>query len=224
MAIWTSSPITAQFTAPFLAEFNGKAEDLTTGWHWSGAGTVRSLDLRTWGGGGALGEITGKLQVRGDAAGFTGTGPLTPAGLKAGVFDTVFEGSYADRVITASRIEVTHRSSRAHVDGVGTIGIVSNGPQLDLHGAWRDFRWPLVGAEAAMRSASGEYALSGIWPYDVRAAGSVAPTGLDPMQVEMEGQLAKDRVIFSAAGCRSVRRPGRAVGRSQLDIRRIAGR
>ena len=119
-------------------------------------------------------------------------------GLKAGAFDTVFEGSYADRVITASRIDVTHHTSRAHVDGVGTIGIVSNGPRLDLHGAWRDFRWPLVGAEPAVRSASGDYALSGVWPFDLRATGQLVPAGLDPMQLEMEGQLAKDRVTFKS--------------------------
>ena len=191
-------PLTVRFTSPFRADVTGKAEDLTSGWHWSGVAQLRSLDLRTWGGGGALGQISGTLQVKGDATGFGAKGPVTPAGLKAGAFDTIFDGTYADRVITASRIDVTHVSSRAHADGVGSIGIVSNGPKLDLHGAWRDFRWPLVGADVAMRSASGEYALSGTWPYNLRAAGMIAPTGLDPMQMEMEGHLAKDRVTFSS--------------------------
>lgn len=188
--------LTARFTAPFQADFAGKAHDLTSNWHWSGNGKVQSLDLRTWGGGGALGRITGELAVRGDANGFAAQGPMTPAGLKAGAFDTIFEGSYADRVITASRIEVTHGSSHAYASGSGTIGIVANGPQLDLHGTWRDFRWPLVGTDVAVRSASGDYVLSGTWPYDVRATGPMAPAGLEPMQVAMVGKLARDRVIL----------------------------
>ena len=188
--------INARFTSPFLAEFNGKAENLASNWHWSGNGRVQSLDLRTWGGGGALGQITGTLAVKGDPNGFEGHGPLTPAGLKAGAFETVFEGSYASRVITASRIDVTHLSSRAHATGVGTIGIVSNGPSLDLKGTWHDFRWPLVGTDVAVRSAAGEYTLSGTWPYDLRARGPIAPAGLAPMPVDMQGKLAKDRVIL----------------------------
>ncbi|HEV7715497.1 MAG TPA: hypothetical protein VGO53_07865, partial [Steroidobacteraceae bacterium] len=92
--------LTARFTEPFQADFVGKAEDLTSNWHWSGNGKIQSVDLRTWGGGGALGQISGKLAVRGNPQGFTAQGPLTPAGLRAGEFDTIFEGSYADRVIT----------------------------------------------------------------------------------------------------------------------------
>jgi translocation and assembly module TamB len=188
--------ITARFNSPFQADFTGKAEDLTSSWHWSGNGKIQSLDLRTWGGGGALGRITGALAVRGNADGFAANGALTPAGLHAGAFETLFEGSYADRVITASRIEVTHGSSRAHASGAGTIGIVADGPKLDMHGTWRDFRWPLVGADVAVRSASGEYALSGTWPYDLRLTGPMAPAGLEPMQVQMQGKLAKDRVTL----------------------------
>ncbi len=190
--------LTAHFTSPFLASFTGKAEDLTHGWHWSGIGKLQNLDLRTWGGGGALGRISGELELRGDADGFAAKGPVTSAGLNAGAFDTVFEGSYANRVITASRIELTHASG-AHATAAGTLGIVADGPRLDLHGTWKDFRWPLVGDDVAVRSESGEYTLSGVWPYQLRAAGPIAPNGLDPMQVEMEGTLAKDRLTVSSA-------------------------
>jgi translocation and assembly module TamB len=190
--------VTARFTSPILADFSGKAEDLTTGWHWSGTGKLQSLDLRTWGGGGALGRISGELAVRGDAKGFRAKGPLTPEGLKVGALDTLFEGSYSNRVITASRIELTH-ASRAHLKSAGTISVVAKGPKLDLQGTWKDFRWPLVGNSVALRSESGEYALSGVWPYQVRASGPMAPAGLDPMQVVMEGTLAKDRLIVNSA-------------------------
>src|SRR4051812_27412360 len=116
---------TAHFTSPILAEFSGKVEDLTSAWHWSGNGNVRNLDLRTWGGGGALGQISGRLAVRGDADGFAGRGPLTPAGLGVGPIDMLFEGSYADRTITAKHFELTHGSG-AHAAGSGTIAIADN--------------------------------------------------------------------------------------------------
>jgi translocation and assembly module TamB len=191
--------ITAEFTAPFQATFTGNAEDLARAWHWSGKGKVRTLDLRAWGAGGTLGRIFGELDVKGNASGFEGRGPLTSEGLRAGAFQTLFVGNYADRVVTAKRIEVTHIASRARVDGSGSIGIVAGGPQLDLHGKWRDFRWPLVGENVAMRSASGEYVISGKRPYDVRTIGPLQPTGLEPMQVEMEGKLAADRLTVSSA-------------------------
>jgi len=191
--------LTAEFTSPFQATFEGAAEDLTRGWHWAGKGKVQTLDLQAWNAGGALGRISGELEVKGDADGFEGRGPLTPAGLRAGAFQTVFVGSYADRVITASRIEVTHIASRAHVDGTGSIGIVPGGPQLDLHGSWRNFRWPLVGENVAMRSENGEYAISGVRPFKVRTIGPMQPAGLEVMQVDMEGKLAADRLTVSSA-------------------------
>jgi translocation and assembly module TamB len=190
--------ISGHFTSPLQAEFAGKAEDLTSGYHWDAKTKLQSLELQTWGGGNALGRISGELAVRGDADGFNARGPLTAAGLHVGAFDTIFEGSYENRTITAKRIELTHASG-AHATASGTIGIVANGPSLDLRGTWKSFRWPLAGAEPVVLSASGEYSMSGTWPYHVRAAGPIAPKGLDPMQVEMEGTLAKDHLAIASA-------------------------
>ena len=192
-------PLSVRFTEPFQASFTGKAEDLASNWHWSGNGKVQNLDLRTWNAGGALGRISGELAVRGDANGFAAQGPLTPEGLRVGAIETIFEGSYADRVITASRIDLTHGTSHAHATGAGTIGIVPNGPKLDLRGTWKDFRWPLVGTNVAVRSASGDYTLSGVFPYDVHATGPLAAVDLDPMQVDVEGKLAKDHFAIGKA-------------------------
>ncbi|HVY80417.1 MAG TPA: hypothetical protein VG994_05490, partial [Steroidobacteraceae bacterium] len=191
--------VTARFTEPVLAELTGSVEDLTSGWHWSGTGKLQNLDLRTWGGGGALGQISAVLALHGDADGFGAKGSVTPAGLNVGSFETIFEGSYADRTITATRIDLTHGSG-AHATGAGTIEIVSpNGPRLDLHGTWQNFRWPLVGNNIAVRSESGEYALSGVRPYHLKAAGALVPSGVEPMHVEMEGTLAADRLTVSSA-------------------------
>ena len=115
-------------------------------WHWSGArqaaqsrpAHVGRRRTRSAASPAAAGAAAMRMASRRQ-------GPLTPAGLKAGAFDTIFEGSYADRVVTATRIDVTHRARARTSRGAGTIGIVSNGPSLDLHGTWQDFRWPLVG-------------------------------------------------------------------------------
>ena len=172
---------------------------MTAHWNWSGNAKVADFDLRAWGGGNALGLISGELALAGDATGFNARGSVTPAGLGAGAFDALFDGAYANSVLTAKRIELTHHSSGAHASGAGTIAVVDNGPRLDLKGSWREFRWPLVGTDIGVRSAAGEYALSGTWPYDLRGSGVVTVPALGSVPLRMEGKLAKDRLIVRAA-------------------------
>ena len=191
-------PLTVGLTAPFRADFHGEARQLSAHWNWSGDARVAEFDLRAWGGGNALGLMSGELALAGDAAGFSAHGKVTPAGLGAGAFDALFEGAYANSVLTARRIELTHQGSGAHVTGAGTIGIVDNGPRLDLKGNWRDFRWPLVG-DVALRSATGDYALSGTWPYDLRGNAVIAARDIAPIPLRIEAQLAKDRLIVRTA-------------------------
>jgi translocation and assembly module TamB len=192
-------PLTVGLTAPFRADFQGAARDLTGHWNWSGNAKVADFDLRAWGGGDALGLISGELALSGDATGFNARGSLTPAGLGVGVFDALFDGAYANSVLTAKRIELTHHSSGTFASGAGTIAVVDNGPRLDLKGRWREFRWPLVGAEVGIRSATGEYALSGTWPYDLRGSAVVSVPKLGSVPLRMEGTLGKDRLIVHAA-------------------------
>jgi translocation and assembly module TamB len=191
-------PFTVGLTTPFRADFQGAARDLTERWNWSGNAKVAEFDLRAWGGGDALGLMSGELALAGDAAGFRAQGGVTPVGLGAGAFDALFEGAYANDVLTARRIELTHHASGAHATSAGTIGVVDNGPRLDLKGTWRAFRWPLVG-DAVVKSAAGDYALSGTWPYDLRGGGVIAVGDAAPMPVRMEAKLAKDRLVVRTA-------------------------
>jgi translocation and assembly module TamB len=191
-------PLTVGLTAPFRADFQGAARELTARWNWSGHATIAEFDLRSWGGGNALGLMSGELALAGDAAGFNARGTVTPAGLGVGAFDALFEGAYSSHVLTARRIELTHHASGAHVTGAGTIGVVDNGPRLELKGDWRAFRWPLSG-DAAVRSATGDYVISGTWPYDLRGNAVVAVRDLAPVQLRMEAQLAKDRLSVRTA-------------------------
>lgn len=192
--------LNARLTAPFRADFAGQARQLTGDWNWSGNATIHDFDLHAWGGGGALGRITGTLALKGAAPGFSARGPLTPEGLHSGAFESVFQGNYADHTVSANHFELRHASG-AVVEGSGNISVVANGPRLDLRGVWHDFRWPLLGRNIVVHSPSGEYTLSGLWPYEWNAVGSVAIPRLapTPLPLKAAGRLARDRVIVDTA-------------------------
>ena len=194
-----SLALKARFLAPFSADFSGHALELTNAWHWRGDAQVHSFDLGEWGVHGPLGILTAQLALQGNSDGFGARGSVISSGLKAGAFDGEFEGSYANRVLMAKRFELTHKPSGAHTTGTGTIGIVANGPRLDLKGTWRDFRWPLLGKESPFHSTAGEYQLEGILPYTVHAVGIATAGALPAIPLKITGLLGKDRFEFSEA-------------------------
>jgi translocation and assembly module TamB len=191
--------LTAHALSPFRADFTGQALDLTRRWHIVGKAMVQNFDLRAWGISGPLGVMTARLGVTWDASGFVGEGTVDPSGLHAGAFEGRFEGSFADRVLTARHMEVRHVPSGAHAVGSGTFAIVPNGPRLDLSGQWEDFRWPLTAHDPAVRSASGSFTLQGLLPYHVHAQGTASAGELAASQVEVTGTLGKDSFAFDDA-------------------------
>ncbi|MGH8138897.1 MAG: translocation/assembly module TamB domain-containing protein [Steroidobacteraceae bacterium] len=191
--------LTAHTIAPFRSDFTGQALDLTGQWHWVGNATVHDFDLTAWGGSGVLGLLSGHLALKGNRDGFAARGPAVSAGLKAAVFDTEFEGAYANHLVWAKHFEITHRASHAQVTGGGSIGVVKNGPLLNLQGSWQDFRWPLTGRDVPFRSASGDFTLNGLWPYAVHMTGIATVRNLPPMPARVDGTLAKDRFSFNTA-------------------------
>jgi translocation and assembly module TamB len=191
--------IVGRILAPFHSELSGSMLDLTRHWHWQGEAAVRDFDLRAWHLTGALGLISGKLTLSGDGHEFSARGTLNPAGLKAGSFDTVFDGGYSRQVLTARRIDITHVASGARAAASGTIGIVPGGPRLDLHGSWSNFRWPLTGRDVPFRSGSGSFELSGMRPYDFKTRGMAQVATLTPVAAEVVGKLDADRVIIDRA-------------------------
>ena len=122
----------------------GELLTLSSNFHWTGKADVHNFDLQAFGGGSALGIITGQLDIGGEMNAFHARGPLMVPGLGAGPFDIVFEGNYADHVVNATHYEVTHRATGSHVEGQGTIEPAENGPKLLLSGDWRGLRWPLA--------------------------------------------------------------------------------
>jgi len=189
--------VVAHTDSPFRADVSGQALDLTNQWHWIGDAVVRDFNLRAWGVSGPLGSITGHLAGSGDATSFSAHGPVNPTGLRAGLFQAQFSGSYADRVLTARHVEVRHSGSGALLRGAGTIGI--DGPRLDVSGEVSNFRWPLVGRDPALSGASGTFTLAGVLPYRVRLSGSARAAGLPLMPLEVSGTLGKDSFGFDTA-------------------------
>lgn len=183
----SSLAITAHTLAPFRSDFTGRALSLTNRrWRWLGNATVHDFDLAAWHAKGPLGVITGQLHLQGDAQGFTADGTALPLGLHAGLFDVQFDGWYANHVLTARHMMVRHRGSGAEATGSGTFGIVRNGPLLDLHGSWRDFRWPLTRADARFHSSRADFSFQGLMPYHVHASGiaKVGDLPASPMQID----------------------------------------
>ena len=189
--------VTAHTITPFRGDFTGEVLSLGGQWHWQGNALVHDFDVTAWGGNRILGLLSGPLAMRGNANGFAAHGPLDSSGLKAGIFDTEFEGAYSNHVLWAKHIGITHHASGAHVTSGGTIQVVKGGPRLDLHGTWHDFRWPLVGKVVPFHSSSGEFTLDGTWPYAVHATGMAQARDLPPMPTTIDGTLAKDRFSFT---------------------------
>ncbi|MBV8806547.1 MAG: hypothetical protein JO042_15930, partial [Sinobacteraceae bacterium] len=191
--------VTAHTVAPFRSDFSGQALGLASQLFWRGNAIVHDFDVTAWGGDRKLGLLSGQLALKGNSHGFAARGPLESSGLKAGVFDTQFEGTYAHHVLWAKHMEITHRASGSHASGEGTIEMVKDGPKLDLRGSWRDFQWPLMGKVVPFHSASADFTVSGTWPYSVHVAGVGQAGNLPPMPATIDGTLAKDRFTFNRA-------------------------
>lgn len=189
--------LTAHTIAPFRSDFTGQAVSLTNQYHWHGYARVHDLDVTAWGGNRILGLLSGQLALTGHGDGFAARGTLDSSGLKAGLFNAEFEGAYANHVLWAKHIGITHRGSGAHATGAGTIEVTKGGPLLHLHGDWRDFQWPLVGKAIPFHSSSGDYTFDGTWPYAVHATGIARARELPPMPTTIDGTLAKDRFTFT---------------------------
>lgn len=191
--------LVAHVVSPFSADVSGQALTLTSHWQLVGDVVVQDFNLAAFGLSSPLGSITGHLAGSYDETGFSVHGPLNPTGLHAGVFDAQFTGNFANHVLTARHMQLRHLASGARASGAGTIAVVDHGPRLDLKGEWKDFRWPLIGRDTAVRSPAGSFALAGLLPYEVHVTGSGRAAGLPEMPLEVSGTLGKDGFSFDRA-------------------------
>jgi len=190
-------PLEGTISEPLSADFKGSITTLAAGWHWMGSTEIKRFDLQAWGGGDSLGIVTGTLETEADSSGFRALGPLTAPGLKAGPLQVDFAGRYAARVLNVERLQLLHRPSGTQLSAAGSVGIVTDGPQLDLRGGWQQLRWPLADAAAPIHSARGQYTLSGIWPFALQARGDLRLSELPTLQFDGSGHLSRDHVEFT---------------------------
>jgi len=190
--------ISGNLLTPLSASFHGEARALGGDWHWQGESQLQALDLRAWSAGGALGVISGSLQLQGNRSGFGARGALTAPGVASGPLGVDFSGNYADRVLSVTHVNVEHRASGAQLNAAGSIGIVDGGPRLDLHGQWHAFRWPLNDPAAHVASAAGDYSLAGLWPYALHASGDLRVRNLPSMPFTAQGQLRHDGIDIAS--------------------------
>jgi translocation and assembly module TamB len=192
-------PLTMKLFEPFRADVRGELLTLSSNFHWTGKANVHNFDLQAFGGGSALGIISGPLDIGGEMNAFHARGPLLVPGLGAGPFDVVFQGNYANHLVNATHYEFTHKATGSHLEGQGTIEPADNGPKLNLAGSWRELRWPLAARFTAetpqlFSSPEGKYTLEGLWPYAITARGDLYVPQVDPMTVAMRGSLFKDHL------------------------------
>ncbi len=195
-------PVTAKLLTPFRADARAELLELSSNFHWLGQADVHNFDLQAFGAGGALGIISGPLEIGGAMNAFHGKGPLQIPGLGEGPFDLLFEGNWDNDRVNATRYEATHRATGSHVTGAGWIKPEDNGPRLELAGTWDGLRWPLLGRFTGENpqlfgSPEGRYTLSGVWPYAITARGELLVPKLEPMAVAVRGELHKDRLSIA---------------------------
>ncbi|MEY2854034.1 MAG: hypothetical protein RL030_1166, partial [Pseudomonadota bacterium] len=204
-------PFKVAITEPFHAQVEGVAHTLNAGWHFEGQARVQDFDLVAFGGGDALGLITGTLDISANAEGFKASGSVDPAGLKAGAFDISFDGQYHARRLEIREASALHPPSQTRFTTRGEVLMHEGGGQhLQLQGEWNHLRWPLVGEAVAFNSAQGRYSLTGDKPWQVVASGELQPADLPSMPFEVAGTLETQRFLISRAQVDALR------GRVQL--------
>jgi translocation and assembly module TamB len=194
-----SLALTGSITAPLRAQVAGTVANLLSGWRFTGNSQVQQLDISVFGGGTALGQITGDLAIAASLTGYQARGMLNPAGLQAGPMHVDFDGAYAARVLTIRSAAAQHPGSRARATTHGTVTLTGEGPRLALQGEWKQFRWPLPDPDPPLHSAAGSYVLTGVKPYGLQARGELTvPLVPQSMQFEATTVLFNDHVRVDA--------------------------
>ncbi len=98
-------------------------------------------------------------------------------------------------------------------------------PELDLHGTWKNFRWPLVGKSIAVQSTGGEFGMlrhPAVSTCISRAR--FRPSISTRCRWRWKASSRTDKLICQRGERRGVRRAGHRFRRGSRGGRRIAGR
>ena len=160
---------------------------------------VHDFDLEPFGGGRALGIISGELDVGASSSGYTASGNLTAPGLKAGPMAVTFDGRYQNKHVDIRSATVAHAPSGARASVRGGVDIVRGGPRLELGGQWTQLRWPLADDTPAFNSTRGNFTLAGVKPWNVQAEGLVSAAGQSDMPTSLKGALGSSDIRIDSA-------------------------
>lgn len=183
-----SLPYRLALSQPFLADITGNAV-LRGGWRFEGHALARDFDLTDFGGGDALGLLSGELDIVVDDEGILAKGQVTPPGLDAGAFDVDFSGDYRDRQLTIRDTRLLHPPSGSRATVRGTVNVEPGGPRLALDGTWSTFQWPLATDDPAFTSPSGRFSLAGVKPWQVEGQGDIVTADFPAIPAQARGQL-----------------------------------
>ena len=188
---------------PFRAELEDAEFRALPPWHLKGRAKVSQLDLAEFGGGKALGILSGELALALDKDAYRAQGALDPSGLGIGPVQVDVEAMYAHRVLELRRADLQHAASGVRASAAGTVTLPpGEHPRIALAGGWKDFRWPLKGGAPVVKSPQGRYTLAGAGPYDITSEGRIEAAGAPPVDEKMSGVLHPDRLEVTGSELR----------------------
>ncbi|MFZ9708372.1 MAG: translocation/assembly module TamB domain-containing protein [Steroidobacteraceae bacterium] len=191
--------VEATLTEPFQARIDSSILRALPPWRFDGEAAITDLDLTRFGGGAALGALSGSLQLQFDQTGYRAKGQLLPPRLEAGPFDIEAQARYARGEVTLERVELAHASGLA-ADVTGTVNFAPDGPVLGLNVTWSGLRWPLDTALARQfLSERGALRVTGEAPYRLEGTFALKPEALPALAVSMQSQLVPGGLALKTA-------------------------
>ena len=107
---------------------------------------------------------------------------------------------YAQRVFTLDRAEVSVPATGVQTRSQGTITLQTGSkPLIDVHGTWRQLRWPLHAddSKAYFVSSQGSLTLRGTLPYQFTVQGQVRTPQWPQSEVQANGELRNGSITLS---------------------------
>jgi len=149
----------AEQHAPIAAQVTGRALDLLHAWHWETHITSGFIDFAKLNPAAKITASDIALDVTGDHAGIAVSGSLRPVSLPTGKLDIRAKGPYPTRKVQLDSV-IINGSGGLRIDAAGVLNFIDTGPEIDLRGTAKDFRWPVVG-KSVVASKFAAFSLQG---------------------------------------------------------------
>jgi translocation and assembly module TamB len=159
-------------TEPVSATFDGSLLDLTHDWRWQATVEARDFTLKPWSPQSPVNIPSATLAGEGAGEHLKLSGTLSPRFPETGPLEVKVEGTFSQRTLHASDLQVLLKASQAALSASGDVGFLGGWPQLHLAGTWTGLRYPFLG-KPLIQSKRGQFTLDGKVPYQYTASGDV---------------------------------------------------